>query len=232
MTCPNCGTQTNSPFCPNCGTQQSSASAQPLVIELPAPGKYLGNSDYLEIHKTCVTLHKAGILGYQTRQLSYRDITLLTYHAAGRKEGFLCFRGREDMHEAPATGDTCKKDSSTIRFGKSMSSKFHEIYTALLPLARWNRNPTGPEPVLAETPTVPVQPAPTPAVTPHRVFDNRLALCPRCRSTSIQSAKRGYSFFWGLVGFFLIPVVGLLLGCIGSKGIRCHCLKCGKRWKP
>ncbi len=78
----------------------------------------------------------------------------------------------------------------------------------------------------------PVQTAPTPVVTVHRVVDDRLAHCPRCRSTSIQSAKRGYSFFWGLIGFFLIPVVGLLLGCIGSKGIRCHCLNCGRRWKP
>lgn len=226
MTCPNCGTQTNSPFCPDCGAKQPAAA---LVIRLPAQGKYLGNSDYLEVSKTCITLHKAGILGYKTRQLSYRDITLLTYQAADGKEGFLCFRGREDMHEAPANGDTYKQDPSTIRFGTNMSPKFHEIYTALTPLAQWNRNPTGQEIVLEEAPAPRQQAASTPTVS---VEYTRLAHCPKCRSTSIQSAKRGYSFGWGLLGFFLIPVVGLLLGCIGSKGIRCHCLKCGKRWKP
>ena len=59
-----------------------------------------------------------------------------------------------------------------------------------------------------------------------------LARCPRCHSSSIHCTKRGFSFGWGLLGFFLIPVVGVLLGCIGSKKIRCHCLNCGKRWKP
>lgn len=232
MTCPNCGAQTSSPFCPHCGTEQTSESAEALVIQLPAQGKYLGNSDYLKVNKTCITLHKAGIFGYKTRQLSYRDITAVFYRAANGKEGFLCFRGREDMHEAPATEDTYRQDLSTIRFGTNMSSKFHEIYTALSPLAQWNRNPTGPEPVLAEGPTMPVQAVSTPVVTVQRVADGRLARCPRCHSTSIHCTKRGYSFGWGLLGFFLIPVVGLLLGCIGSKKIRCHCLNCGKRWKP
>lgn len=59
-----------------------------------------------------------------------------------------------------------------------------------------------------------------------------LARCPRCHSSSIHCTKRGFSFGWGLLGFFLIPVIGVLLGCIGSKKIRCHCLNCGKRWKP
>jgi len=85
--------------------------------------------------------------------------------------------------------------------------------------------------------TVPAEPA-TPrqqTVYVHTANDwdsAHLARCPKCHSTSIHSTKRGYSFFWGLIGFFLIPVVGLLLGCIGSKRIRCHCMNCGKRWKP
>lgn len=228
MTCPNCGAQTSSPFCPHCGTEQTGGSAEALVIRLPSQGKYLGNSDYLEVHKTCITLHKAGILGYKTRQLSYRDITAISYQAANGKEGFLCFRGQEDMQEPPATAETYTQDSSTIRFGKQMSSQFHEIYTALVPLVQWNRNPIGPEPLLdQETPT---QVTVTTSIqTPQYA---RFAQCPRCRSASIHSAKRGYSFGWGLVGFFTIPVIGLLLGCIGSKKIRCQCLNCGKRWKP
>ena len=232
MTCPNCGAQTNSPFCPHCGTKQTGYAAETLVIQLPSQGKYLGSSDYLEVNKTCITLHKAGTFGYKTRQLSYKNITAVSYQAANGKEGFLCFRGREDMHEAPADGDTYKQDASAIRFGERMSPKFHEIYTALLPLAQWNRNPVGPVPVLEEAPTIPVQTVSAPVVTVQQVVDGRLACCPRCRSTSIHSAKRGFSFGWGLLGFFLIPVVGVLLGCIGSKKIRCHCLKCGKRWKP
>ncbi len=232
MTCPNCGAQTNSPFCPHCGTEQTGGAAGALVIQLPQKGKYAGNSDYLEVHKTCITLHKANTFGYKTRQLSYRDIMAVSYQAANGKEGFLCFRGREDMHEAPANADTCKQDLSTIRFGASMSSKFHEIYTALMPLAQWNRNPTGPEPVLKETPAISVQVTPTAAVPAQGADHTRLARCPRCRSTSIHCTKRGFRFGWGLLGFFLIPIVGVLLGCIGSKKIRCHCLNCGKHWKP
>ena len=228
MTCPNCGAQTDSAFCPHCGTQQLSAAAP--VITLPAPGKYLGNGDYLVVNKTCVTVYKSGPFGYKTRQLSFREIASLTYQAADGKEGFLCFRGKDGLSEAPATEDTYRKDPLTVRFGAQMSPKFHEIYTALLPLAQWNRNPVGPEPVLAEPPVQPVQ-----STTISFAVDSdsaHLARCPKCRSTSIRSAKRGYSFGWGLIGFFLIPVVGVLLGCIGSRGIRCHCLKCGKRWKP
>jgi len=228
MTCPNCGAQTGSAFCPHCGAQQLSAAAP--VITLPAPGKYLGNSDYLVVNKTCVTVYKAGLFGYKSHQLSFREITSLTYQAAGGKEGFLCFRGREDLSEAPATEDTYRKDPLTVRFGTQMSPKFHEIYTALLPLAQWNRNPVGPEPVLAEPPAQAVQ---STTISFAKNSDSTpLARCPKCRSTSIRAAKRGYSFGWGLLGFFLIPVVGLLLGCIGAKSIRCHCLNCGRRWKP
>lgn len=56
------------------------------------------------------------------------------------------------------------------------------------------------------------------------------ARCPRCRCTSIQATKRGYRFGLGILGFFLFPVVGLLLGFIGSNKLRCTCLGCGRRW--
>ena len=56
--------------------------------------------------------------------------------------------------------------------------------------------------------------------------------CPKCHSTWILWEKRGFS--WGLtvLGFFLIPIFGLLLGFYGSKKSRGKCLSCDHKWKP
>lgn len=52
-----------------------------------------------------------------------------------------------------------------------------------------------------------------------------VAYCPKCLSTSITAAKRGFSAgqaYWG----------GDLFGMVGANEIKCVCLKCGHKWKP
>ena len=56
--------------------------------------------------------------------------------------------------------------------------------------------------------------------------------CPRCRSTQIIADKRGFSWGWGLFGFFMFPGLGLLLGFCGSQKPRVKCLSCRHKWKP
>ena len=58
------------------------------------------------------------------------------------------------------------------------------------------------------------------------------ALCPKCRSAQVIPTKRGFSWGWGLFGFFMIPGFGLLLGFCGSKKRRMKCLHCNHKWKP
>lgn len=55
--------------------------------------------------------------------------------------------------------------------------------------------------------------------------------CPKCRSTQVIAAKRGFSWGLGILGFFLIPVFGLLLGFCGSKKPRLKCTACNHKWK-
>ncbi len=52
-----------------------------------------------------------------------------------------------------------------------------------------------------------------------------VAYCPKCLSTSVTAAKRGFSAgqaYWG----------GELFGMVGANEIKCVCLKCGHKWKP
>ena len=56
--------------------------------------------------------------------------------------------------------------------------------------------------------------------------------CPKCYSTQIIREKRGFSWGLAILGFFLFPVFGLLLGLCGKNKFRAHCTKCGHRWKP
>ena len=53
--------------------------------------------------------------------------------------------------------------------------------------------------------------------------------CPKCRSIQVLQKRRGFSWGLGILGFFLIPVFGLLLGFCGSGKIRKTCLSCGKK---
>lgn len=56
--------------------------------------------------------------------------------------------------------------------------------------------------------------------------------CPRCYSTQIIRKKRGFSWGLGILGFFLFPVFGILLGLCGKNRLRSHCTNCGHKWKP
>lgn len=55
--------------------------------------------------------------------------------------------------------------------------------------------------------------------------------CPKCHSTQILRDQRGFSWGLAILGFFLIPVFGLLLGFCGSKKPRGKCLSCSHKWK-
>ena len=55
--------------------------------------------------------------------------------------------------------------------------------------------------------------------------------CPKCYSPRIIRKPRGFSWGLAILGFFLIPVFGILLGFCGRKNLRGHCLKCNHTWK-
>lgn len=55
--------------------------------------------------------------------------------------------------------------------------------------------------------------------------------CPKCRSTHLVFEKRGFSWGIGILGFFLIPVFGILLGFCGSRKPRVKCTNCSNKWK-
>lgn len=53
-----------------------------------------------------------------------------------------------------------------------------------------------------------------------------VAYCPKCLSTSITGAKRGYSAGQAIL------TGSLLMGAVGANKTKCVCLKCGHKWKP
>lgn len=55
--------------------------------------------------------------------------------------------------------------------------------------------------------------------------------CPHCGSPQVQQVKRGFSWGIAILGFFLIPVWGLILGFIGKNKPRCYCRSCHRKWK-
>lgn len=60
---------------------------------------------------------------------------------------------------------------------------------------------------------------------------HNLVKCPKCKSTQITAAQKGYSATKGLAGAFLTGGVGLLAGFHGSKDLLVYCMKCGHKWK-
>lgn len=70
---------------------------------------------------------------------------------------------------------------------------------------------------------IPVQPQPQ--------LISGVNCCPKCHSTQIIRQKRGFSWGLGILGFFLIPGFGLLLGFCGSKKLRTKCCSCNHKWK-
>jgi len=78
----------------------------------------------------------------------------------------------------------------------------------------------------------PVQPVVQPVYIPvqQTVLKPGINGCPKCHSIDIVSVKRGFRWGLAILGFFLIPVFGLLLGFCGSKKIRCRCKSCNYKW--
>ena len=85
--------------------------------------------------------------------------------------------------------------------------------------------PPKPAPRQTEPQPVHVQPVYVPVSTPPMG-------CPKCSSTQIISIRRGFSWGWGIFGFFMIPGFGLLFGFCGSKKPRLKCTHCSHKWKP
>lgn len=71
--------------------------------------------------------------------------------------------------------------------------------------------------------------------------------CLRCGSTSITSAKKGFSIgalfgglclapilmcVLGVIGLFLAILLGLFLGALGGGIVVLYCQACGRRWEP
>ena len=56
--------------------------------------------------------------------------------------------------------------------------------------------------------------------------ESGVAYCPKCLSTSITGAKRGYSAGQAIL------TGSLLMGAVGANKTKCVCLKCGHKWKP
>ena len=85
-------------------------------------------------------------------------------------------------------------------------------------------------------PPKPIQPTPQPVYVPvqpvYIPVSSSAMLCPKCHSAQVISTKRGFSWGWGLFGFFMIPGFGLLLGFCGSKKPRLRCSNCNHKWKP
>ena len=59
-----------------------------------------------------------------------------------------------------------------------------------------------------------------------------LIRCPQCNSDQVTKGIRGFSWGLAILGFFLIPGGGLLLGFIGRKKPRLYCSSCKRKWKP
>ena len=79
----------------------------------------------------------------------------------------------------------------------------------------------------------PARPVQTPAHIPYRQpihYVPGINCCPRCRNSQITMKKQGFSWGWGIAGFFLIPGFGALLGLIGRNKLRYRCQACGHKW--
>ena len=55
--------------------------------------------------------------------------------------------------------------------------------------------------------------------------------CPKCGSTSITAAKKGYGAGKGCLGWLLAGPFGLLCGMCGANKMHSICMKCGHKWK-
>ncbi len=54
--------------------------------------------------------------------------------------------------------------------------------------------------------------------------------CPFCGSYHVIAAKRGYSWLYGCLGFFVLSIFGFILGFIGKDKLTYECEDCGEKW--
>ena len=90
-----------------------------------------------------------------------------------------------------------------------------------------------PKPAQTVAPPAPVVQTVYIPVPQPQVVETRVGLrCPKCGSDQVVTTIRGFSWGIGILGFFLIPGWGLLLGFIGRKKQRLRCNFCKRKWKP
>ena len=78
----------------------------------------------------------------------------------------------------------------------------------------------------------PVQPVQVPVYIPVQPQQGYVPVaCPKCHSLQIATVNRGFSWGLAVLGFFLIPGFGFLLGFCGSKKPRLQCSACRHKWK-
>ena len=78
------------------------------------------------------------------------------------------------------------------------------------------------------------QPAYVSQAAQQRIKENKkngVACCPKCGSSSISAARKGFGFWKAAVGVWAFGAPGAVAGAIGSKKVEVTCLNCGHRWK-
>ena len=56
--------------------------------------------------------------------------------------------------------------------------------------------------------------------------------CPKCHTTQLFAAKKGYGGGKGCCGLLLLGPIGLLCGLCGANTMFVTCMKCGHKWVP
>lgn len=217
MLCPYCDQPVSTRVCPYCGAIQTSLPAAPeptpaaRQIDLPALGKYRCNDGYIELSQTGLTLLLYGAFSNTTRQFSYATLQTVTYRAPTYST-----RGYLRLHDAQSG-----QYGYTLRFNETEAAPFHAIYQALQQIVSCNLEPNAPQPRLC---FAQMQSAPVPMEAVRA-----LNICSHCGRGELLTVRRGYRWGLGLLGFFLLPVFGLLLGFIGADKTHRECAHCGKR---
>ncbi len=216
MLCPYCDQPVTTRVCPHCGAVQTVVPEVPVPapavrqIGLPALGKYRCNDGYIELSQTGLTLLLYGAFSNTTRQFSYAQLQAVTYRAPTCST-----RGYLRLHDAQSG-----QYGHTLRFTEAESAPFYAIYQALQQIVSCNLESSAPQLCFAQARSAP---APMDAV-------RALNICTHCSRGELRTVRRGYSWGLGLLGFFLLPVFGLLLGFIGADKTHRECAHCGKRF--
>ena len=61
-------------------------------------------------------------------------------------------------------------------------------------------------------------------------YQNGIACCPKCGSTSLTANKKGFGVGKAVIGTAVAGPIGLVAGNKGAKKVRITCLNCGNQW--